>query len=182
MLTTHLNLEADIGPDSFNTAALWMRGSVVLVLGSPPRSAGLPGLLSLRFVYEAFPRKSCADLSSMVSEMTAMEQAQDTAALITDPERFAVSEHFEEPTGKLEQAIAQLWKDAFQVERVGRDTDFFELGGDSLIAMDLVEKVAMRLDVELSAVTLFQNPTPRQLAQCIALQYSGDNDNSGVPP
>ena len=71
------------------------------------------------------------------------------------------------PSGRLEQAIAQIWMETFKLERIGRNADFYELGGDSFIGMDLMEKIALRLGVELPVVMLFQHPTPRELAQCI---------------
>lgn len=68
-----------------------------------------------------------------------------------------------------EQAIVTLWQDAFRLEEVGRNANFFELGGNSLMAMELAEKISERLGVELSAVTLFLNPTPRELAASLEM-------------
>lgn len=112
-----------------------------------------------------------------------MEQAAKTTAAVIDPEQFAGYEEYEEPpSGKLEQAIAQVWMDTFRLQRIGRNTDFFELGGDSLTGMEIMEKVSLRVGVELPAVMLFQNPTPKQLAQCIgSLRYSGSNGSSDTP-
>ena len=115
--------------------------------------------------------------------MSPMEQVENTAAAVDDPERFAGHEKYgEPPTGKLEQAIARIWVDTFRLGEIGRNTDFFQLGGDSLIGMDLMEKVALEVGVELPAVMLFQHPTPRRLARAInALRYCGSNSNSDTP-
>ena len=107
-----------------------------------------------------------------------MEQARETIVAAADLEKFPRPDYYEEPSGKLEQLIAQLWMDTFQLRQVGRDTDFFELGGNSLIAMDLVEKMSQCVDVELSPVTLFLNPTPRQLAQYISASHHSDDDEA----
>ena len=108
-----------------------------------------------------------------------MEQARETIVTAVDLEKFAPPDCYEEPSGKLEQLIAQLWMETFQLRQVGRDTDFFELGGNSLIAMELVEKMSQCVDVELSPVTLFLNPTPRQLAQYIFASHYFDDDEGG---
>lgn len=87
-----------------------------------------------------------------------------------------------EHASNMAAAVTELWMETFQLKQIGNNTNFFELGGNSLIAMDLMEKMSLRLGIELPAVMLFQNPTPTELAQCIlALQYSGEDGNSNIP-
>lgn len=80
------------------------------------------------------------------------------------------SSEYEEPQGDLEQAIAQLWKDLFHVDRVGRSDNFFELGGNSLSGMDLSEMFATRLSLEVPVLAIFQHPTIGEIAQVIESQ------------
>ena len=76
----------------------------------------------------------------------------------------------EEPQGDLEQAIAQLWKEVFRIDRAGRNDNFFELGGNSLLGMDLSEMFATRLALEIPVLEIFQHPTIAEIAQVIASQ------------
>lgn len=103
-----------------------------------------------------------------------MELPSGNGTIIADAQPY---EKYDEPVGRLEQAIALLWKEMFPIERINRNTDFFEVGGNSLVGMELMEKVSLRIGVDLPAVMLFQNPTLRQLAGCInALQYAPNPD------
>lgn len=77
---------------------------------------------------------------------------------------------YEEPQGDLEQAIAQLWKDLFHVDRVSRNDNFFELGGNSLLGMDLSEMFTICLALEVPVLTIFQHPTIGEIARVIASQ------------
>ncbi len=115
--------------------------------------------------------------------MTPMEEAGNAAAAIADPEQLAGYDQYEEPpSGKLEKAIAQIWMETFRLEHIGRNTDFYELGGDSLVGMDLMEKISLCVGVELPFVVLFQHTTPKQLAQYInALRYAGGHSHSDAP-
>ena len=115
--------------------------------------------------------------------MNRMERAIKDTEAMAGPEQFGGFETCEEPpAGKLEQAIAQIWMETFRLEHIGRNTDFYEIGGDSLIGMDLMEKISVHVNLDLPFVTLFQHSSPKKLAQYInALRYAGGNSLSDGP-
>nr|WP_304622151.1 non-ribosomal peptide synthetase [Pantoea sp. Tr-811] len=85
------------------------------------------------------------------------------------PERSALFEQgFEAPQGELENALAQIWAELLQVERVGRRDHFFTLGGHSLLAMRMVSQVRVRLGVELALAELFANAELAAVAEVLA--------------
>jgi aryl carrier-like protein len=65
---------------------------------------------------------------------------------------------YEAPQGAIESALAQIWSEALQVERVGRQDHFFELGGHSLLAMRLMERMRQQ-GLYADVRTLFTHPT-----------------------
>jgi amino acid adenylation domain-containing protein len=71
---------------------------------------------------------------------------------------------FVAPGTAVEQRVAQAWKDLLHVERVGLDDPFFELGGNSLLALQLHRRLTAELGVTLALTDLFQYPTVRALA------------------
>ncbi|NKQ56412.1 amino acid adenylation domain-containing protein, partial [Amycolatopsis sp. K13G38] len=77
-----------------------------------------------------------------------------------------------EPETDREQALAQIFADLLEVERVGRDDDFFALGGHSLLATKLVSRVRHELGAELAIGTVFDARTVARLAA--ALDASGE--------
>lgn len=72
---------------------------------------------------------------------------------------------FEAPETELENIIAQVWKEVLEIEQVGIDNNFFEIGGYSLAAIQIQNKLKNILDIEISVTTLFQFPTIRLLAE-----------------
>ncbi|MEN4957725.1 syringomycin E biosynthesis non-ribosomal peptide synthetase SyrE, partial [Pseudomonas syringae] len=80
---------------------------------------------------------------------------------------FASREHVE-PQGATEIALAQIWQNLLDLERVGRHDQFFELGGHSLLAMRLISQVRHQLGVELGLAALFAHPELSALAVAIA--------------
>ncbi|WP_419957121.1 condensation domain-containing protein [Pseudomonas syringae] len=62
---------------------------------------------------------------------------------------------YEPPQGDIEIALAQIWTEVLQVERVGRHDHFFDMGGHSLLAMRMVSQVRQQLGMELPLGELF---------------------------
>ncbi|WP_317658691.1 non-ribosomal peptide synthase/polyketide synthase [Pseudomonas sp. KU43P] len=75
---------------------------------------------------------------------------------------------FSAPQGERETALAGIWQALLGVERVGRDDDFFEIGGHSLLAVRVVSKVREVFGVELALRAVFDSPTVAGLAQVLA--------------
>lgn len=79
-----------------------------------------------------------------------------------------------EPRNELEVALCQLYQELLGVQRVGAHDDFFELGGQSLMAVRLFNKIRKRYQVDLPLSTLFEAPTPAQCAQVVASELGID--------
>jgi thioesterase domain-containing protein/acyl carrier protein len=73
---------------------------------------------------------------------------------------------FVAPRDKIERELMTLWSSMLGIAEVGIDDDFFELGGQSLVAVRLFQRMGKHYGVELSLATLFQAPT---IAECAAL-------------
>src|SRR5581483_2332780 len=67
-----------------------------------------------------------------------------------------------------EEIICGLFAEVLGVDRAGTDESFFDLGGDSLMAMRLVARVRAVLDAEISVRELFTAPTPAAIARAAA--------------
>ncbi|MGE2727826.1 amino acid adenylation domain-containing protein, partial [Mycolicibacterium pulveris] len=81
---------------------------------------------------------------------------------------FQDAESYRAPATAVEEILAGIYAKVLDVDRVGVDDSFFELGGDSLSAMRLVAAVNTGLDSGLSVRTLFEAPSIAQLAARIS--------------
>ena len=67
----------------------------------------------------------------------------------------------------LEQALADIWRDALGLDAVGIRDSFLDLGGDSLLATQIVSRVRATLQVDLPLRALFESPTVEDMALVI---------------
>ena len=72
-----------------------------------------------------------------------------------------------EPHTPTEQAIAKVWRERLKLERVGTLSNFFDLGGYSLLAGQVVGDINRTLKAHLNIRAIFENPTIKQLATLI---------------
>ncbi|MEU0427438.1 amino acid adenylation domain-containing protein [Streptomyces canus] len=72
------------------------------------------------------------------------------------------------PDGQYETAVAAAWCDALGVAPIGRDDDFLALGGESLLAMLIADRLSRRFGVPLRLRDLLRERTPGRLAALIA--------------
>jgi amino acid adenylation domain-containing protein len=71
---------------------------------------------------------------------------------------------FVAPRTPTEQQLAVIWSEVLHVDPVGVDDNFFDLGGNSLLAMQLAPRVRKVFSLDLPLLTLFESPTLIELA------------------
>jgi amino acid adenylation domain-containing protein len=79
--------------------------------------------------------------------------------------RPASGNAFAEPRNELERDLASLWASELGLSEVGRDDNFFDLGGYSLQAVRLVFRMRNELGIEIPVHALYEAPTIAMLAQ-----------------
>ncbi|HEX7735073.1 MAG TPA: amino acid adenylation domain-containing protein [Ktedonobacteraceae bacterium] len=99
--------------------------------------------------------------------------------LLPDPEglRPEIESHYQAPQTPTEQVIAAVWQEVLRLDRVGMDDNFFDLGGHSLLIVQVQSKLRDILKRDLTIVDLFKYPTIGSLAR-----YIGENQSDPAPP
>ncbi|MFC4117862.1 type I polyketide synthase [Nonomuraea zeae] len=109
-----------------------------------------------------------AELMAGVGSLTqeTVETELDPAA-VADRQDKAPAEGYVAPRNDAEATIARLWGEVLGGDHIGIDDDFFELGGNSLIAVQLIALIRKELGVRLPMRSLFEEPTVAQVAALI---------------
>ncbi|MGH3373724.1 MAG: SDR family oxidoreductase [Actinoallomurus sp.] len=70
--------------------------------------------------------------------------------------------------------VARAWADLLGADELHPDSNFFALGGDSLLGVSLAHRLSQEFDTVFSAITLFENPTIAEMAQEITRATAHD--------
>jgi acyl carrier protein len=84
---------------------------------------------------------------------------------LPDPITAPVQHAYTPPQSRLEQDIAAIWQKVLGIERIGRDNNFFDLGGHSLRMVLVQSLLREQLGRSVSMLDLFSYPTVSALAQ-----------------
>ena len=72
--------------------------------------------------------------------------------------------HLVAPKTPLEEKLAKIWANVLRIERVGRDENFFGLGGHSLAGLRIVNQLSSALGEDLSPAIFLEAPTIAKMA------------------
>ena len=84
---------------------------------------------------------------------------------------------------ELERQLETVWCQVLGLKQVGREQDFFQAGGESLAALQILNRVQELYHLEVSLRDFFSAPTVSRLAATIhAAQQSGAREEAGIVP
>ncbi|CAN5499462.1 hypothetical protein BH10PLA2_BH10PLA2_04440 [soil metagenome] len=89
--------------------------------------------------------------------------------------RPALSNPYLQPQDSLQLLLAQIWQDCLNVQPVGVCDDFFELGGDSVLAMDMVLRTEELCGRHVPEGALLSARTVEQLARLLLARETDPN-------
>ncbi len=82
--------------------------------------------------------------------------------------RETAAAEYAAPESEAEITLAGIWSEVLRVERVGLADDFFHLGGDSVLAAQVLARIHQQLGAELPILVFFETPTVAGMAAALA--------------
>ncbi|MDZ8065208.1 MAG: beta-ketoacyl synthase N-terminal-like domain-containing protein [Nostoc sp. DedQUE08] len=78
------------------------------------------------------------------------------------------------PRNEIEQKIAIVWQELLGIKQIGIHDNFFQLGGDSLIAVQVVSRLRNTFSIQLTVTNLFEFPTIAEIAPKLEKEPESD--------
>src|SRR5206468_12133642 len=85
------------------------------------------------------------------------------------------------PGTALEALVADIWRQVLKAEAIGVHDDFFQLGGDSLLAARIISRVRQSTNVEVSFLVFLDAPTVAGMTKAIDAERAAVSGSRGSP-
>lgn len=144
---------------------------LVAYLGTDPASA--PGVSELRaFLATKLPEYMIPSAFVLLEKLplNANGKVDRKALPAPDDARPELATAFVAPQGALEEFIATQWRELLRLNRVGSRDNFFDLGGNSVMIVQIHHRLKQHLHRDIPLISLFQYPTIDTLAQFLGAQ------------
>ncbi len=93
---------------------------------------------------------------------------------LPEPEGTQREGGYTAPRNETEAKLAEIWQDVLEIDEIGINDDFFEIGGHSLLAVRLISAIRKAFGMELPIADVFDYPTVGQLATRLTGETPGD--------
>ena len=153
--------------NSFVTARQDESGSKQLVAYVVPKASERLTCSELRaFLRDSLPDHMVPATFAVLSELPLSAHGKLDRDMLPAPDESNIlrDESFAGPQSPIETLVAGFLSALLQVDRVGREDNFFTLGGHSLLGAQLIAKIQQNFGVELSLRSLFEQPTIRGMS------------------
>ncbi len=85
--------------------------------------------------------------------------------VLPEPKFKCNENNYEAPSTDVERKLCEIWEDVLEIEKIGVNDEFLRLGGNSILAIRLNNKINNTLDINLSVTDIFKHKTIRAILQ-----------------
>ncbi|WUH89174.1 amino acid adenylation domain-containing protein [Streptomyces sp. NBC_00433] len=149
---------------------------VVAEPGEKPQAAELAARLRGRLPHYMVPGSIHVVDRPALSANGKVDVARSLAAARAADRQDGAAAADGEPGGSTAVRLAELWRELLEADAVGPESDFFALGGNSLLALRLVNRVDAEFGVALRFGEIFETPTLRALAERVGQGAAPEED------
>ncbi|PJO20581.1 phosphopantetheine-binding protein [Burkholderia glumae] len=86
----------------------------------------------------------------------------------------------EDGTATLHEQLTAIWRDALGDRPIGPDDSFFDLGGNSLLALQVVGRINQAFGVAINPSDMLKRPTVAELSDVITGKLLGKTDDADL--
>jgi acyl-CoA synthetase (AMP-forming)/AMP-acid ligase II/acyl carrier protein len=154
------------------------RGDKRLVAYVVARESSLSADTLRAYLKEQLPEYMVPQAMVLLGKLPLNANGKIDRQALPEPEQ-AATKAYVAPRTATEQAVAQIWSEVLRRDRISTEDNFFDLGGHSLMATQVVSRIREKFRVELAMRILFEKPTIGGLSQAIeTAQSEGAEDEA----
>ncbi len=157
-------------------------GEKSLIAYIVPASGNKPAAPDLRsFLREQLPEALIPSVFVFLEKLPLTASGKIDRRLLPEPKPERVDVRYTKPSSQIELIISSIWKRVLDVDKIGIDDNFFDLGGHSLRLVQVHGELTSAFGRDVPLVKLLEHPTVRALAAYLAAQGLEDKKtDSGI--
>lgn len=128
----------------------------------PPSSAVLRTFLAARLPEHMIPTDFI-----WIPSLPLTANGKINRAALPKPGLETLDVEYDPPQGEVEETLAAIWQEVLGLDRIGREENFFERGGSSMMGMSLTLRVAEHFKIEPDVAFVFQHSSVRRMAEFV---------------
>src|SRR5579863_4943117 len=82
---------------------------------------------------------------------------------------------------EITRGLSRIWRELLGIDTIGTDQNYFDLGGDSALAVELFTRIEKEFEVKLPLAILFEAPTIDELARVIQAEATNTSTSGWSP-
>ncbi len=143
-------------------------GNKMLVAYFIPEHNQVPEIKQVRaFLKEKLPEYMVPTALIQLDAFPLTPNGKVDRQALPEPAIDRTLDHFVAPSSQVQQQLATIWEELLAIRPIGISDDFFELGGDSLLAMRLFSRIEQVFGKKLPLAIFYTAATIEHLAQVI---------------
>ncbi|QIR36060.1 amino acid adenylation domain-containing protein [Tolypothrix sp. PCC 7910] len=165
VLSQHQNVQKAVVIAQENVSGKYLIGYIVPNVETPNLASLLRNFLKEKLPEYMVP-KAFVVLDAL--PLTANGKVDIYALTALETPSYSRDEAFIAPRTPTESTLSKIWAQILNIEDVGIHDNFFDLGGNSLLAVRCLQQINKQFDSEVPLSTLFLNPTIESLATSLS--------------
>ncbi|MBD2515130.1 SDR family oxidoreductase [Nostoc sp. FACHB-973] len=108
---------------------------------------------------------SAGELQPRIEQWIKREFLQNNADSLSLHSRVNLQNEYVPASNKVEQIVATTWQKVLGIEKIGIYDNFFDLGGSSLIGVEVISQLQKELNTHIPIISIYERPTISSLAE-----------------
>jgi fengycin family lipopeptide synthetase D len=135
-----------------------------------------------KYLSQSLPDYMIPSYIILLAEMPLNQNGKIHRKALPEPEFSVSSQFYTAPGNEIEKKLAEMWKKLLKVEKIGIHDSFFDIGGHSLKALQLVNAIKKEFNTSVNINDIFLFPTIARMYELIGCRKKTEEQKIELQP
>ncbi len=135
---------------------------------------GIPSLELKQALAKKLPDYMVPSFFMFMDQIPLTTSGKPDRKRLPKPELIQLGTNIIPASNKMEKILVEIWKGILKVEKISVSTNFFDAGGNSLLAITMANRISRELGKPVSTLSILEHPNIRELAHHLSVEHEND--------